>query len=65
MWTMDNTDGFTQEELDKINELHAKLMAEYDVPANAEQFAKSLDDAITNAWGAENLEEAVRKAVSL
>lgn len=30
MWTMDNTDGFSQDQLDEINDLHAELMAEYD-----------------------------------
>lgn len=64
MWTMDNTEGFTQDQLDEINALRAKLMAEYDGD-KAGQFAKSLDDAINNAWGAESLEAAVRKAVGL
>ena len=64
MWTMDNTSDFTQDQLDEINELHEKLMAEYDGP-NAEQFAGSLDDAINNAWGAEDLEAAVRKSLGL
>lgn len=63
MWTLDNTDGFTQDELDTINELHAKVMAEY-AGDDARQFAKALDAAINNAWGAEDLEAAVRKALN-
>lgn len=51
MWTMDSTSGFTQSELDGINQLHAKLMAEAD---GDEQFSKSLDDAINNAWQGED-----------
>ena len=65
MWTMDNTNGFTQDQLDAINELHAKLLAEHEDDYDAAEFAKSLDDAINNAWGAENLEAAVRHAVGL
>ena len=64
MWTMDNTDGFTQDQLDEINELHDKLMAEYSGD-DAEQFAQSVSDAITNAWGAEDIEAAVRKCLGL
>jgi len=64
MWTMDNTDGFTQDQLDEINALHEKLMAEYDGDY-PEQFAHSLNDAINNEWGADDLEAAVRKRLHL
>lgn len=66
--TQDNTSGFTQGELDGINELHADLMTEYDGDDEA-QFSKSIDDAITNSWCAdqtwEELEASVRKKVGL
>ena len=64
MWTMDNTDGFTQDELDEINDLHDTLMAEHGDDADG-QFAKSLDDAINNAWGADDLEGAVRRDLGM
>lgn len=64
MWTMTNTDGFTQDELDGINDLRDTLMAEYegDFP---EHFTKSLDDTINNAWGAENIETTVRERLGM
>ncbi len=67
MWTMDNTDGFTQDQLDEINEIRAKLMdAHRDSDAWLRlQLAKSIDDAINNAWGVEDLEAAVRKSLGM
>lgn len=64
MWTMNNTTGFTQDQIDEINELHEMLMGEYDGD-DAEQFSKSLDDAINNEWGADDLSAAVRNRMHM
>lgn len=46
MWTMDNTDGFTQSQLDMINEARAMVVAQADGVDSS-----NIDDAINNAWG--------------
>lgn len=44
MWTMDNTNGFTQVELDIINDVREVLLEGFvDQP-------QSVDDAINNSW---------------
>jgi len=43
MWTMDNTEGFTQAQLDIINEARSLI----DVDGIDES---NIDDAINNAW---------------
>ena len=44
MWTMTNTEGFTQAQLDTINEARAAILKE--------SFADTshVDDALTNEW---------------
>lgn len=59
MWTMDNTEGFTQEQLDLINVIHAELVADGMQP-------KAASDLINNSWNenintAENLRRAVKR----
>jgi hypothetical protein len=44
-WTTENTEGFTQPELDIINDVTEALMADID---DVEPY--SIDDAINNAW---------------
>ncbi len=43
MWTMDNTDGFTQRQLDLINEVRDEMIADG-------MDGKNASDIITNAW---------------
>ncbi len=43
MWTMDNTEGFTQDQLDLINEVLPELIADGVDQSNA-------NDLINNAW---------------
>lgn len=65
MWTMTNTEGFTQEHLDTINEARAAILKESctDAPHTDEAFAKHIDDALTNEWvediSADDLRDAV------
>jgi hypothetical protein len=44
MWTMENTEGFTQPELDMINDVRSTLLDGFTGEAY------SIDDAINNAW---------------
>ena len=52
MWTMENTDGFTEAQLDVINEVRTEMVAE--LPASAADgpidMTKNIDDQINNAW---------------
>jgi len=64
MWTMDNTEGFSQDQLDDINELRGRLLTEASEEENS-QFAMSLNDRITNEWPADDLEAAVRKHLGM
>lgn len=54
MWTMDNTEGFTQSQLDMINEARAMVVAQADGVDS-----KNIDDAINNAWGEQDTAEAL------
>ena len=45
MWTMDNTEGFTQDQLDLINEAYDLVAAKAD-----DVDAKNIYDALNNAW---------------
>ena len=45
MWTMDNTEGFTENDLDMINSVCERIAAD-----NADIEASSIYDAINNAW---------------
>lgn len=44
MWTMTNTEGFTQAQLDTINEARAAILKE------SCAFANHIDDALNNEW---------------
>lgn len=59
MWTMDNTEGFEQTELDMINALVESIAADNDGID-----LHNINDAINNAWqpgmGAEQLNAATR-----
>jgi hypothetical protein len=59
MWTMDNTEGFTQAQLDMINEVHEGLTA-----LGWEE--KAANDLINNAWN-DSIKTAadLRKAIHL
>lgn len=54
MWTMDNTEGFTQSQLDMINEARAMVVAQADGVDSS-----NIDDAINNAWGEQDTAEAL------
>ncbi len=62
MWTMDNTEGFTQDQLDLINDAVKMVAAKADGVD-----AKNISDAINNAWTeqetAEDLAAATLKAL--
>lgn len=49
MWTMENTEGFTQPELDTINTCLDRVMEMADT---ADLEPSSINDAINNAWRA-------------
>ncbi len=51
-WTMDNTAGFTQDQLDLINEAIDLVSAKADGVD-----AKNISDAINNAWGGQETAE--------
>lgn len=57
MWTMDNTEGFTQNQIDLINKVRGELIADGIEGSNA-------DDLINNAWvdGIETADD-LRKAL--
>lgn len=44
MWTMDNTDGLTQAELDMINDARCVLLTWFSGDP------KTVDDVLNNAW---------------
>ena len=44
-WTMDNTEGFTEDQLDLINEAYDLVAAKAD-----DVDAKNIYDALNNAW---------------
>lgn len=50
MWTMDNTEGFSQDQLDLIN----KAISLMDTEGIA---ASNVNDAINNAWGGQETAE--------
>lgn len=50
MWTMDNTQGFTQDQLDMINDA-INLMDTSGIDQS------NIDDAINNAWCGQNTAE--------
>lgn len=59
MWTMDNTDGFTQDQLDLINEVLEEMIAETGMEKS------NASDMINNAWvdgieTADDLREALK-----
>jgi len=43
-WTMEDTEGFTQSELDMINSVRETLLTEF------QGDPERVDEAITNAW---------------
>lgn len=45
MWTMDNTEGYTQEQLDTINAVLERITA-----ISGEEESDAFSDAINNAW---------------
>lgn len=65
MWTMSNTEGFSQTDLDVINDVRDAIARD----AGDDADAGSIDDAINNAWFAGNtraeLERATRKRLGL
>ena len=63
MFTMDNTEGFTQSQLNEMNLVHEQFMVESEPMDDwtREQFSKNLSDIINNEWPADDLEAAVRK----
>ena len=65
MWTMDNTEGFTQAELDTMNRVIESVFAS----ANDENQLNAINDAINNFWyrgvSERALERAVRKHLGL
>ena len=49
MFTMDNTDGFSQADLDELNEALETLLADVDEDTR-DQAEKSYSDLLNNAW---------------
>lgn len=59
MWTTENTEGFTQSELDTMNTVLERVFA--DVEGYDQASIDSINDAITNAW-ADGITEAQLEA---
>lgn len=59
MWTTENTEGFTQADLDEINAARERLAARYDGVDE-----KNLDDLVNNAWNDGMTADEIVAAVS-
>lgn len=57
-WTMDNTNGFTEDQLDLINEAIDLVTAKAD-----DVDVKNINDAINNAWCGQETAEDLAAAV--
>lgn len=72
MWTMENTEGYTQAELDMINDVSQRIAAEFAGPDgdSLNDFdVENINDAIHNAWidgiTAAELEAATRRTLGI
>jgi hypothetical protein len=65
MWTMDNTEGFTQAELDMLNRVAERIFAS----AADDDDAANVNDALNNCWvdgiSEAALESAARKRLGI
>ena len=53
MFTMDNTEGFSQTDLDTLNDAARRILASIapeDLAANEDEIHKAIADRLNNAW---------------